>query len=102
MSTPIVIVEPPPVIVTVVQAPPPPPIVFVAPPGPPGPSGAEPLAFPLVAAGSVNAAHGLGFYPDVWFARADGEAVLYGIEYPDLSHVSVSFPTPFTGTMYLR
>lgn len=74
------------------------------PDGPPGPQGpaSAPIQVTLSAATSFLAEHTFTWRPVAWFVGDDGEPIIYGVEYPDSAHVYVQFPTPFTGTMYLR
>lgn len=100
----LVTIEPPPVIDVDIA---PPPVIHVdvnagvPVPGPPGPSGPTPLSYPVSAVSSWFQAHNLGYYPMVHLNQA-GTLALVGAEYPDLGHVLVTFPTPFTGTIILN
>lgn len=69
--------------------------------GPAGPPGDAPLAFPLVAASSWTKVHAYPYLPEVRLVDSSGEAVEIGVEYPASNTVSISFPVPFTGTVYL-
>lgn len=103
MSTPIVVINPPPVQVTVVDPPPPAPIVFIAPPGPPGPAGGapSPVEYVVTAVSSFAHVHAFPYSPDVQLVSGS-ERVYADATYPDSTHVHISFPTPFTGTVILR
>jgi hypothetical protein len=104
MSTPIVVIEETPPPVVVINPPPPAPIVFISPPGPPGPAGGgiAAVAYTLTAVGSWTHTHAFPYPPEVQLVLAAGERVYADVEYPDSTHVALVFPTPFTGTVILR
>jgi hypothetical protein len=101
----VVTVEPPgPVFVT--AAPPASSEVVVLPiAGPAGAAGTGPGRHdPVTFTGtwtSFSTAHTFGYRPDVWLIDAAGEAVDIAVEYPDATHVAITFPVPFTGTILL-
>lgn len=50
---------------------------------------------------SFYTAHTFPYLPDVWLINQAGDAVEVGTEYPDATHVSISFPVPFTGKIVI-
>lgn len=75
-------------------------VTFQGPPGIPGGS-FVPLVYALVAVSSWNQVHAFPYLPDVRLIDAAREAVDIAVEYPDATHVSITFPVPFTGTVVL-
>lgn len=74
-------------------------VVFVPVAGPQGPPG---VGSPLTFTGtwsSFSTAHTFAYLPPVRLIDSTGEEVEIGVEYPDATHVAVTFPTPFTGTI---
>lgn len=77
---------------------------IIGPPGPQGPqgiAGGAPLSFPVVAISSWYQTHAFGYPPEVRLVDDAGEEVEIGVEYPAVDVVAISFPLPFTGTIYL-
>lgn len=71
------------------------------PPGPPGRDGGGTDPYPVTAISSFSQLHNFAYPPEVRLIDDTGELVDVGVEYPDDTHVYISFPTPFTGTIYL-
>lgn len=77
---------------------------IVGPPGPQGASGQDgsaPQAYQLFAVSQWTQLHTYGYPPEVRLVDEDNEAVEVGVDYPDAHTVSITFPVPFTGTVYL-
>lgn len=75
------------------------------PPGPAGPQGPAGISahelYDVFAIPSWSHAHAYPYPPDVRLVDVSGEEVETGVEYPDPVTVSISFPSPFTGTIIL-
>ncbi len=69
--------------------------------GEPGASAITPRIYPIVAAASLAATHGLSYAPEAWVVTPDGEVIETDIRHA-LGVTTVIFPSPFTGTLYLR
>jgi len=69
--------------------------------GPPGPSGGEPDVYAVTSVSSWTHAHSRDYPPLVRLVDSSNHWVIADVTYPDSSHVSLSFPTPFTGTIYV-
>lgn len=75
---------------------------IVGPPGPQGPPGTgAPEVYQLQAVSTWNHAHDFPYLPDVRLVDENNEVVEIGVEYPDAQTVYLTFPQPFTGTVYL-
>ena len=78
-------------------------IVVLQPQGPAGPPGigvATVLTFSITAASSFTASHGFTYSPRAWLVDQAGELVETDVLYAP-GQVTVMFPGPFTGTLYL-
>lgn len=71
------------------------------PQGPAGPSGLNPQSYVLTDVSSWFHVHDYAYPPNVRLVDGSGEEVEIGVDYPDASSVSIVFPVPFTGTVYL-
>lgn len=71
------------------------------PQGPTGPSGLNPQSYALTGASSWYHVHDYTYPPAVRLVDGSGEEVEIGVDYPDATSVSLVFPVPFTGTVYL-
>lgn len=74
---------------------------IVGPRGPQGPPGGHPEVFELLAVSTWTYQHDFPYRPELRLVDVDNEAVEVGVEYPDAQTVSITFPVPFTGTVYL-
>jgi hypothetical protein len=103
LDSPVVVVVPGPVQPTVIVSPPSAPTTIVQPQGPPGlPGGApNPIVYELAAVSSWSQVHAFGYPPAVRFVDDTGTSVLCSVDYPDATHIHISFPQPFTGTVVL-
>jgi hypothetical protein len=72
------------------------------PTGPPGTPAPLPVSYELVAVSSWSLAHSFPYSPIVMLLSASGTQVYVTVEYPDATHVAITFPDPFTGTVILR
>lgn len=61
-----------------------------------------PDAYTLVAVSNWTQAHGKPYLPDVRLVDPANRVVLADVTFPDSAHVNLSFPTPFTGTVFVR
>ena len=64
-------------------------------------SGIEPEIYTLTAVSSWYHAHTFPYPPEVRLVDQTGEECEIGVEYADDTHVSITFPVPFTGTLIL-
>lgn len=94
------VVDPPAPCPVVVAPPAAPPAVVVPVPGPRGPAAAAPLVFTGTWS-SFSTAHTYAYLPPVRVVAADGTEVTADVEYPDATHVAITFPAPFTGTILI-
>lgn len=74
--------------------------LIVGVPGQPG-GAPNPIVYDLTSASSFYRSHTFGYPPWVRLVLTDGTLALVGAEYPDSSHVAVSFPQPYTGKLIL-
>ena len=70
------------------------------PPGPAGTAGGSVETYALAAVSSFDAAHSFSTPPDATLVDASGVLVETDVSYSS-GHVYLSFPSPFTGTLYL-
>lgn len=99
-----IVVVPPGPSFTTVAAPAAPPVLVFPVAGPAGAQGPPGIGSPLTFTGtwsSFSAAHTFTYLPPVRLVDATGEEVEIGVEYPDPTHVAITFPTPFTGTIII-
>src|SRR4051812_1789427 len=96
----------------IVDPPTPPPVSVVPTPGPPGPPGGvtslngdtgdvilpQPATF-IGTWSSFSTAHTFPYLPPVLVVDAGGLPVEADVEYPDTTHVAITFPAPFTGSI---
>lgn len=82
---------------------------IVGPQGPAGPSGPAgtgtgggPVAFPVSDVSSWYQTHSFGYLPEVRLVDDQNQEVGIGVEYPARDAVAITFPTPFTGIIYLN
>lgn len=68
--------------------------------GPVGPAGGGALVFTLTNVSSQTFTHDFAYPPNVHLVEG-GELALIGVEYVDATHVSISFPAPFTGQVVI-
>lgn len=69
--------------------------------GPQGPV-ATPVAYDLVEVSMWTNTHTFPYNPWVQVLSATGTQMYVSAEYPDATHVAITFPDPFTGTVILR
>ena len=74
--------------------------VVAGPPGPAGPA-ATPATYPVNAASSWSLSHGRPYPPELRLVDDTGREVIAELDYSDPGVVSIQFPVPFTGTIYL-
>jgi hypothetical protein len=83
-----------------ILSPPAPPSVLVLPVAGPAGTGGGSGSTPTVYSGTFStfsASHSFTYPPPVRLIDSTGEDISIGIEYPDATHVAISFPVPFTG-----